>query len=96
MILLHDEGCDEKLNFAGKSDKGLVRRTNQDCFAVERLSDDAVFAVVCDGMAVPTEETLRRSLRSRHFAKRLRAHGEAECRSGRCIIFLSRRQRPPT
>lgn len=50
MILLHDEGCDEKLNFAGKSDKGLVRRTNQDCFAVERLSDDAVFAVVCDGM----------------------------------------------
>ena len=39
MILLHDEGCDEKLNFAGKSDKGLVRRTNQDCFAVERLSD---------------------------------------------------------
>ena len=50
MILLHDEGCDEKLNFAGKTDKGLVRRTNQDCFAVERLSDDAVFAVVCDGM----------------------------------------------
>lgn len=34
----------------GKSDKGLLRETNQDAFAYEVLSENAFFAVVCDGM----------------------------------------------
>ncbi len=34
----------------GKSDKGLLRETNQDAFTYEVLSENAFFAVVCDGM----------------------------------------------
>lgn len=34
----------------GKTDVGRVRKTNQDSFDFATLGDDAVFAVVCDGM----------------------------------------------
>ena len=34
----------------GKTDAGRVRPSNQDAFVCGRLSDTAVFAVVCDGM----------------------------------------------
>lgn len=34
----------------GKTDKGTIRETNQDDFNCGVLGDDAVFAVVCDGM----------------------------------------------
>lgn len=34
----------------GKTDKGLVRESNQDDFAVGNLAGGAAFAVVCDGM----------------------------------------------
>lgn len=34
----------------GDTDKGLVRKTNQDCFTIARLSDTLSFAVLCDGM----------------------------------------------
>ncbi len=33
-----------------KTDRGKVRSINQDCFAVDVLSDGSVLAVVCDGM----------------------------------------------
>lgn len=38
------------MNIFGKSDIGAVRSTNQDSFAVGKISDDIVWAVVCDGM----------------------------------------------
>ena len=34
----------------GMTDKGLVREVNQDAFKIINLSNDIVFAVVCDGM----------------------------------------------
>ncbi|HJD24408.1 MAG TPA: Stp1/IreP family PP2C-type Ser/Thr phosphatase [Firmicutes bacterium] len=34
----------------GKTDVGRVRESNQDAFICGRLSDDALFVVVCDGM----------------------------------------------
>ena len=34
----------------GKTDVGRVRENNQDAFICGRLSDDALFVVVCDGM----------------------------------------------
>ena len=37
------------MNVYGITDRGLVRRQNQDCYDSCTL-DDAVFAVVCDGM----------------------------------------------
>lgn len=43
------EGGD-KMNVYGKSDIGLVRETNQDDIKFEKISDDVLWAVVCDGM----------------------------------------------
>ncbi len=37
-------------NIFGATDVGLVRTTNQDTFAAEKISDDLAFAVLCDGM----------------------------------------------
>ena len=34
----------------GLSDKGNVREQNQDYYLIERLPEDAMLAVVCDGM----------------------------------------------
>ena len=38
------------MRIASKTDKGLVRETNQDAYAVGELPDGAAWAVVCDGM----------------------------------------------
>lgn len=34
----------------GKSDTGRVRKSNQDVYCIRPLADDALFALVCDGM----------------------------------------------
>ena len=34
----------------GLTDRGMVRHENQDAFAIRRLSDSSLLAVVCDGM----------------------------------------------
>ena len=34
----------------GKTDKGMVRKDNQDAFFISDLPDNAALAVVCDGM----------------------------------------------
>lgn len=38
------------MNIFGLTDKGIVRSSNQDAFAMGQLSDNAFFAIVCDGM----------------------------------------------
>ncbi len=38
------------MKLIAKTDKGLVRSTNQDAYITGELSDDVVVAVVCDGM----------------------------------------------
>ena len=38
------------MEFFGRSDPGRARASNQDAYVCGRLSDDAVFAIVCDGM----------------------------------------------
>ena len=39
-----------EMNYCGKSDIGLKRSENQDSFAIEKIFDGALLAVVCDGM----------------------------------------------
>lgn len=39
-----------KLNYAGKSDKGKLRKANEDFFACQQISDDEYLFVVADGM----------------------------------------------
>lgn len=41
------------IRFDGASHVGMVRKDNQDDFAYHILSDEAAFAVVCDGMGGP-------------------------------------------
>ena len=38
------------MQFAGQTDIGLVRKSNQDAYNAGSLSENAVWAVVCDGM----------------------------------------------
>ena len=38
------------INYFGKTDIGLKRETNQDCYRIQELSDGLVLMVVCDGM----------------------------------------------
>lgn len=39
-----------QLNIVAKTDKGIVRDSNQDAYAVGEFSDEVVWSVVCDGM----------------------------------------------
>lgn len=39
-----------KLKIVAKTDRGFVRESNQDAYAVGEFSDEVVWAVVCDGM----------------------------------------------
>ena len=38
------------MNIVGKTDKGVVRSSNQDAFAFGELKNDTAWAIVCDGM----------------------------------------------
>ena len=38
------------MKVVSKTDKGIVRSTNQDCFSIDNLSENAVLVAVCDGM----------------------------------------------
>ncbi len=38
------------INYFGKTDIGLKRETNQDCYRIQELPDGLVLMVVCDGM----------------------------------------------
>lgn len=38
------------MNITAKTDAGIVRKYNQDCYAAGEFSDGAAWAVVCDGM----------------------------------------------
>ena len=50
-----------------KTDKGKVRADNQDAFFAGRISDSAVFAVVCDGMGGANAGSVARECRKAHF-----------------------------
>ncbi|MDP3305425.1 MAG: Stp1/IreP family PP2C-type Ser/Thr phosphatase [Erysipelotrichaceae bacterium] len=39
----------DDMNIAGATDCGYIRSTNQDCYVIQRI-EDAVLAVVCDGI----------------------------------------------
>ena len=38
------------MKYFGQTDKGKVRKENQDCFVLEKLGSGVVAAVICDGM----------------------------------------------
>ena len=51
------------LRIAGKTDVGKKRAANEDGFFVAKLSSDAAYAVVCDGMGGENGGHVRQLLR---------------------------------
>lgn len=54
-----------------KSDIGMKRKENQDNFRLGRLSDNSVYAVVCDGMGGASAGSVASSVAAEEIAKRI-------------------------
>lgn len=57
------------LRIAGKTDVGKKRAANEDGFFVAKLSSDAAYAVVCDGMGGENGRACGQFLRRRADSK---------------------------
>lgn len=63
------------MKITGKTNIGLVRRENQDAFVTGRLSEQRVFAVVCDGMGGANGGSVASEMAVRRVSDRLAAAG---------------------
>lgn len=61
------------MNMNGFSDKGLVRSSNQDAFAIGTMDDGSNWAVVCDGMGGANGGNIASRLAVDHFSASLKA-----------------------
>ncbi len=61
------------MNMTGFSDKGLVRSSNQDAFAIGTMDDGSSWAVVCDGMGGANGGNVASRLAVDHFSASLKA-----------------------
>ena len=61
------------MNMTGFSDKGLVRSSNQDAFAIGTMDDGSQWAVVCDGMGGANGGNVASRLAVDHFSASLKA-----------------------
>lgn len=52
-----------------KTDRGRVRTDNQDAYFAGKITDDAVFAVVCDGMGGANAGNVASELAVRHISE---------------------------
>ncbi len=57
--------------YYGLTDIGKVRQTNQDSYAIKKLSDDVLAAIVCDGMGGARGGNIASETAIRHFLKSL-------------------------
>lgn len=71
----------------GRTDTGRVRMTNQDAFLCGRLSDEIVFAVVCDGMGGAKGGNVASSIAVRVIAERI-ADGYRENMSEQSMRYM--------
>lgn len=61
------------MNMTGFSDKGLVRSSNQDAFAIGTMDDGSNWAVVCDGMGGANGGNIASRLAVDYFSASLKA-----------------------
>ena len=52
-----------------KTDRGRVRTDNQDAYFAGKITDDSVFAVVCDGMGGANAGNVASELAVRHISE---------------------------
>lgn len=60
------------MQFFGKSDKGMRRAENQDCFLTEQIYDNALLCVVCDGMGGANGGSTASSMACSSFAEHIK------------------------
>lgn len=56
------------INFYGKTDVGLKRETNQDCFVIENITENVLLMIVCDGMGGANGGSEASSLAAKSFS----------------------------
>lgn len=61
------------MNIVAKTDKGIVRDSNQDAYAVGEFSDEVVWSVVCDGMGGAAGGNIASSLAVKVISERINA-----------------------
>ena len=57
------------LQIFSKTDRGRVRTDNQDAYFAGKITDDSVFAVVCDGMGGANAGNVASELAVRHISE---------------------------
>lgn len=71
-----------KKNFCGKTDVGLKRDNNQDCFLIRELGENIILMVVCDGMGGAAGGSEASTVAAEVFAEYVCGNFEnTECRS---------------
>ena len=61
------------MNISGATDKGVVRKSNQDAFLYGTFEDGAIWVIVCDGMGGANGGNIASRLAVDHFSASLKA-----------------------
>lgn len=61
-------------NYYGKTDVGLKRETNQDCFVIENITENVLLMIVCDGMGGANGGSEASSLAAKSFSEYVKEH----------------------
>ena len=64
------------MNIYGKTDVGLKRETNQDCFVIENITESVILMIVCDGMGGANGGSEASSLAAKSFSDYVRENFE--------------------
>lgn len=75
------------MNFFGKTDIGLKRETNQDCYRILELEGGLVLMVVCDGMGGVAGGSEASNLAADTFTEYLKSHIKADNKSDYLTAF---------
>lgn len=75
------------INYFGKTDIGLKRETNQDCYRIQELSDGLVLMVVCDGMGGVAGGSEASNLAADTFCAYLEGHIKADNKNEYLKLF---------
>lgn len=59
-------------NYCGKTDVGLKRETNQDCFVIENITEDVLLMIVCDGMGGANAGSEASNIAAKSFSEYVR------------------------